>query len=235
MYRSLDPVRVIRLCILIIVIIFATTIITSPVEAIYQVERPITNGQVNQSYQYAEEFDSSVHKVVDFPANFGTNVYSIADGVVVDVIEHYADGSSADNGFGNLVMIRHTTGHYVRQSNGVSEGQNGYVYSIYGHLRKNSVIVNQNSTVSAGQKIAEVDDTGNSTGDHLHLQIVLDTSINHSQGDDYAWTENHSRNPEPWLSPYNGNTARAIGKITDVNGNPMSNVIICGECPIKMG
>ena len=57
--------------------------------------------------------------------------------------------------YGNLVIISHGNG----------------VQSYYAHCNKLLVSVGQ--TVSAGQVIAQVGSTGNSTGPHLHLEIRI--------------------------------------------------------------
>jgi len=203
------------------------TVTIAIVHAAYSVQRPITDGKIYQWYLYGEDG----HKGVDFPAIEGTDVCAVADGVVMDFKESVNNGTGIY--FGNFVLIRHTARHYVRHNNGQMVGQMGYVYSIYAHLSKNSVPdhINVGDTVTAGEKIAEVDDTGDSTGNHLHLQIMLDPSPDHNDGEDYAWTETTSRNPETWLTPFSNDTiqtASAIGKVTDVNGNPVTNLRIYG-------
>ncbi|MCZ7569441.1 MAG: M23 family metallopeptidase [Ardenticatenaceae bacterium] len=215
-------------------------IVASMVYAAYHIGRPITTtgGVVNQSYLWGESSGGSTHKGVDFSYGLGTSVYAVADGVVKDVVEFYEDGSTADGGSGNLVLIKHNTRHYVRQNNGQTVSQMGYVYSIYGHLRKNSVIPSEGDAVTAGQRIAEVDDTDNSSGNHVHLQVVLDQSPDHNNGADYSWTEIASRNPELWLQPfsYGTQTTTAIGKLTDTAGNPVGGKLIVGiEKPAAAG
>jgi len=74
------------------------TVSVAIVRAAYSVQRPITNGKIYQWYLYGEDG----HKGVDFPANEGTDVQAVADGVVMDVVEHWPNGNPADNGFGNL-------------------------------------------------------------------------------------------------------------------------------------
>ena len=52
---------------------------------------------------------------------------------------------------------------YLRHSNGY--------YSVYMHLKKNSIIVQKNQLVRKGEKIGFMGETGNATGVHLHLAI----------------------------------------------------------------
>lgn len=62
---------------------------------------------------------------------------------------------------GNFVVIRH----------------DDWLYSIYGHLKQNSVTVKMGQNVRQGEKIAEVGNTGNSTQSHLHFQFAYTPSI----------------------------------------------------------
>lgn len=45
-------------------------------------------------------------------------------------------------------------------------------YSLYAHLRPNSICVKKNQIVDQGQKVAEVGNSGNSTVPHLHFQLM---------------------------------------------------------------
>lgn len=202
--------------------------------AAYSVRRPISasGGIINQLYLYGEVLGTSSHRGNDFLHGTGTNVYAISDGTVVAVRENVANDTFRRD-FGNYVMVRHIQRHYDRTA-----GQMAYVYSIYAHLSQWSVIPNVGDPVSAGNMIAEVDNTGNSTGSHLHLQINLSTDLNRSDPEDWEWSENTSRNPELWLETFNANglnTASAIGKLTDVNGNPVGGKLIWGmEKPLAV-
>jgi murein DD-endopeptidase MepM/ murein hydrolase activator NlpD len=205
---------------------------TSYVSSWYTTLRPISTngGRVNQLYLYGEETeidDEPVsHKGVDFSADFGTDVYAIAHGSVVDMRESVPDDNHNHTpidtwAWGNYVVIRHSD-----QTFNFKTGNTAYVYSIYAHLRRDSVTVAIGQLVSEGFNIAEVDNTGNSTGSHLHLQIVINDLSDRTIST--LSTETNSRNPEVWIEPYQGNTSRAIGKVTDSNGQPLTNKIICG-------
>ncbi len=194
--------------------------------AAYQTTRPIvegTWGYINQGYLYGEGPD--VHKGVDFPAALDTDVIAVADGVVREVNEEGADGCRQGQmncgAFGNFILVRHTRQHYDR-----TVGQMAYVYSLYAHLSWHGAFVNPEDNVVAGQVIGDVDNTGNSTNNHVHLQIMIDTDPNRTV--DFGWTEVESRNPELWLRPYSGNTGTAVGKVTNTNGDPVGDRLVCG-------
>lgn len=201
--------------------------IVSVAYAAYRVRRPITSdgGIINQFYLYGEQVGNNQHRGIDFPYSTGTAVYAVADGAVVGLRESITNGTFAQN-FGNFVMIRHTQRQFDR-----SAGQSAYVYSIYAHLSQSSVIPNVGDPISAGVKIAEVDNTGNSSGPHLHLQFNLSIDPNRIDPEDWGWSDETSRNPELWLAPFNHlgtATASAVGKVSDAAGNPVGGLRIQG-------
>ena len=90
--------------------------------------------------------DGSMHRGVDIANKIGTPIVSIADGVVID------SGPAA--GFGLWVRIRHDDG----------------TITVYGHNDRNTVTVGQQ--VSAGEQIAAVGNRGESTGPHVHVEVL---------------------------------------------------------------
>lgn len=61
---------------------------------------------------------------------------------------------------GNYLAIYHSTGHFT----------------YYGHLKKNSINVAVGDSVSAGDLIALVGSSGNSTDPHLHFEVYYDST-----------------------------------------------------------
>lgn len=92
---------------------------------------------------------SSTHKGIDIGAPLNTPIVSIADGKVIS--------SGSAKGYGHWIRIDHGSGYI----------------SIYGHMYANQLKVNVGDIVSAGQVIAGVGSDGESTGNHLHLQLEL--------------------------------------------------------------
>ncbi|HLH06159.1 MAG TPA: M23 family metallopeptidase [Terriglobales bacterium] len=92
---------------------------------------------------------------VDFAMPTGTPVVASRSGQVVNLEMSFLEG---DNIFGheNLIWIQHTDETVAR----------------YYHLAHNSARVANGDTVSQGQVIALSDNTGNSTGPHLHFDVV---------------------------------------------------------------
>ncbi|MFD6159332.1 peptidoglycan DD-metalloendopeptidase family protein [Nocardia sp. NPDC060256] len=92
------------------------------------------------------------HLGVDLAAADGTTIYSVSDGRVV--------AAGPASGFGNWVVVD-------------SVDTNGRAYSaVYGHMWDTGVHVRVGDTVTAGQPIAQVGSAGESSGPHLHFEIV---------------------------------------------------------------
>lgn len=87
----------------------------------------------------------SFHEGVDFSAEIGTPIKAAAGGVVIYSERHPE--------YGNMVEIDH----------------GGDLVSRYAHASK--LLVNPGDVVLQGQKIAEVGNTGRSSGPHLHFEI----------------------------------------------------------------
>jgi murein DD-endopeptidase MepM/ murein hydrolase activator NlpD len=87
----------------------------------------------------------TLHGGLDFAAPIGTPERAAADGVVVR--------AGAASGFGLAVYVQH---------------QNGDV-TVYGHMEE--ILVEEGQTVRAGDTIALLGNTGQSTGPHLHFEV----------------------------------------------------------------
>lgn len=88
------------------------------------------------------------HYGVDIAADIGTPIKAFADGEV-----DYVGKSTI---YGNYLQLRHADG----------------VTTFYAHCKK--LCIKDGQKVKKGDKIAEVGDTGNATGPHLHFEIRLD-------------------------------------------------------------
>jgi murein DD-endopeptidase MepM/ murein hydrolase activator NlpD len=94
------------------------------------------------------------HYGVDIGNKRGTTVVAAASGVVTKVVSGCAEGKTSCGGrYGNYVVVDHP--------NGTS--------TMYAHL--NSVSVSVGASVSQGQKIGTLGNTGRSTGPHLHFEV----------------------------------------------------------------
>jgi murein DD-endopeptidase MepM/ murein hydrolase activator NlpD len=88
-----------------------------------------------------------LHGGIDIANSIGTPILAASDGVVIDA------GPTA--GYGIWVKLRHSDG----------------TVTLYGHL--SAVLVNIGERVYAGDQIAKMGNTGNSTGPHLHFEVLL--------------------------------------------------------------
>jgi murein DD-endopeptidase MepM/ murein hydrolase activator NlpD len=91
----------------------------------------------------------ALHAGLDYPIETGTPIMAAAGGMVVNTTPHAA--------FGNLVEIDHGNGLMTR----------------YAHASK--VLVKTGDLVKRGQQIAQVGNTGRSTGPHLHFEVLVDS------------------------------------------------------------
>ena len=103
-------------------------------------------GNITSRYGVVESsIRDHAHGGLDIAAPYGTNIKAAADGTV-----SYSGWMS---GYGYLIIIDHTNG----------------VQSYYGHCSK--LYASVGDKVTAGDVIAAVGSTGNSTGNHLHFEI----------------------------------------------------------------
>ena len=103
------------------------------------------SGTITSRYGVSSRIRKSTHTGLDIAANSGTPIKVVADGTVTF--------ASRNGAYGNLVKVDHGNG----------------VETWYAHTSKMYVTVGQ--SVKAGDVIAAVGSTGNSTGPHLHLEI----------------------------------------------------------------
>lgn len=92
---------------------------------------------------------SKMHKGVDFAAPTGTPIYAAGDGTVAFV--------GRKGGYGNYLQIKH----------------NAQYASAYAHLSRFATGIAPGKKVKQGQIVAYVGTTGQSTGPHLHYEILM--------------------------------------------------------------
>jgi murein DD-endopeptidase MepM/ murein hydrolase activator NlpD len=88
-----------------------------------------------------------LHAGIDLANSIGTPIRAVSDGVVIDA------GPTA--GYGMWVKLRHADG----------------TVTLYGHV--NTTMVSVGERVMAGDQIATMGNRGNSTGPHLHFEVLL--------------------------------------------------------------
>ncbi|GGL21962.1 M23 family metallopeptidase [Nocardia jinanensis] len=101
------------------------------------------------------------HRGIDIAGPIGTPIYTVANGTVID--------AGPASGFGLWVRIRHDDG----------------AISVYGHMYDFFVSVGER--VPAGMQIARMGNRGDSTGPHLHFEII----VNGQHVDPQRWLALH--------------------------------------------
>ncbi|WP_440896323.1 murein hydrolase activator EnvC family protein [Amphibacillus sp. Q70] len=97
------------------------------------------------------------HNGIDIAEAGNQEIYAAEAGVVQGT---YTEGGPSMRGYGDAIMIT----HYIN-------GQQ--ITTFYAHLRSGSISVSPGDTVSRGQKIAMMGNTGGSTGQHLHFEVHI--------------------------------------------------------------
>ena len=93
------------------------------------------------------------HSGVDLPGRIGDPIYATGDGVV-----EYIEINRSRYGYGSQVLINHGFGYKTR----------------YAHLNK--IHVKKGDTISRGQLIADLGNTGISQAPHLHYEVIYKRS-----------------------------------------------------------
>lgn len=115
-------------------------------------------GWTGTSWVYGHAYDA--HTGTDYDGATGDPVYNILWGTVTNVVNE--SGNTYPNG-------PQTLGTYVRINHG---NVGGYTYqSAYGHLEYQSPLVSVDDYLGTRQQIADMDNTGYSSGAHLHLTL----------------------------------------------------------------
>ncbi|MCI2420418.1 M23 family metallopeptidase [Saccharopolyspora sp. K220] len=88
------------------------------------------------------------HRGVDIANDIGTPIYSVAAGKVIE--------AGPASGFGQWIRVQHNDG----------------TITVYGHI--NTIEVSVGQRVGAGDQIATMGNRGQSTGPHLHFEVIED-------------------------------------------------------------
>ena len=111
--------------------------------------RPVKRGWVSSYFGYrTDPFNGRIahHDGIDIAGKEGTEVISVAAGVVTWAGKRY--------GYGSLVEVNHGNGYVTR----------------YAHNK--DITVKVGDTVRKGQALATMGSTGRSTGPHVHFEVI---------------------------------------------------------------
>lgn len=115
-------------------------------------------GRPLATYKYVScYFGGNGHRGTDYAAPGGTEIYAVSGGVVTAAAYHYS------------------WGYYVQVYHGKDDNGNSYS-TLYAHMNS-APIVSIGQSVSKGQTLGYVGSTGNSTGNHLHLEMKVNNVL----------------------------------------------------------
>lgn len=103
-----------------------------------------------------KKYEKGFHNGIDLTT--GTIVIAPEDGEVTEVYNGVS-GYSEKQSRGNYIVLKHKKD----------------IYTVYYHLKKNSIRVSKGDRVERGALLAEVGATGHATGLHLHYGIKVNT------------------------------------------------------------
>ncbi len=121
------------------------------IQLLYPVSGPITQ-KFGEHPDWYKKWGFPGHNGIDFGVANGTPVKAAADGVVNKI-------SFENGGYGNYVKLEHRDGDTI-------------YHTYYAHLMKATVSPGQE--IKAGDVIAYSDNTGASTGPHLHFGLRIE-------------------------------------------------------------
>ncbi|MFZ4208240.1 M23 family metallopeptidase [Streptomyces griseoincarnatus] len=128
----------------------------------------------------------------DFPAH-GAPLHAVADATVVRATDtardHLSRGSLPALAYLMLLEanVRDLLGAGRILGNHVVLDLGGGAHALYAHLRRGSLTVREGDRVHAGQVLAQVGNSGNSTEPHLHFQLMDGPDPDTARGIPFTW------------------------------------------------
>jgi murein DD-endopeptidase MepM/ murein hydrolase activator NlpD len=114
---------------------------------------PVDGARISSGYgmrKHPIKGYNKMHRGVDFAAPSGTPIYAAGKGVI--------DRIGRNGGYGKYIRIRH----------------NSTYKTAYAHMKSYAKGMKRGARVTQGQVIGYVGSTGNSTGPHLHYEVLVD-------------------------------------------------------------
>ncbi len=129
---------------------------------------PVNGGHLTQCYGRTpfaiKNYGSQYHNGIDIGAPVGTEVFSAADGIVINTGNQDKYRGCYRAGYGKFIEIKHTNG----------------LTTLYGHLSE--VIATVGQEVAKGEVIGYVGRTGWATGPHLHFTVFASQTLTPARG-----------------------------------------------------
>ena len=139
-------------------------VVTQLAQKAKALDSPVGNAPVSSAFRANRTCNpcSADHPGTDYAVPVGTDVVVTADGKVVRA---YTSST-----YGKTVIVDH----------GAAASGKGNVYTLYAHA--DALSVSQNQKVTMGQSILTSGNAGNSTGPHLHYEVIQTTSTPFQKG-----------------------------------------------------
>jgi murein DD-endopeptidase len=113
--------------------------------------------------------------------DYGAEIHSVADGIVTEVKDGIPQNVPGVNSRAVPITLETIGGNHVIVK--IGEG----LYAFYAHAQPGSIRVKVGDTVTVGQVLALVGNSGNSTEPHLHFDICNGSSMLACEGLPYAF------------------------------------------------
>ena len=120
--------------------------------------------EINRSYSFQKPLD--IEGTVTSPFGSRESVYQNVTGYHTGIDIGADKGTSIKAAHEGYVILTSSKGDYGKHI----KIENGYLQTLYAHCSK--ILVKEGEYVNVGQEIAKDGSTGNSTGPHLHFEIL---------------------------------------------------------------
>ena len=133
-----------------------------------------TSRYISSNFGYRPNYSKTKpHSGIDIYCEIGTQIRAAKSGDVYTVVNKYSNDDHPTSGtasYGNYLMIHHDDG----------------TYAIYAHLSPNGIT--SSNRVAQGDPIALSGSSGNTTGPHLHFQVIKSASVSYSTPSNFVNT-----------------------------------------------
>lgn len=149
------------------------------------------NGQFHFAQRYAIDFMrlNEAGQIIDGDAAdvtanvaYGADILAVADGTVVAVLDELLDQPPGKLPDPTTITMDTVDGNHIVLDLGAGR------YGFFAHLQRGSVLVKPGDTVAAGQVMAKLGNSGNSSGPHLHFHVMDGPSVLGSEGLPFVFT-----------------------------------------------
>lgn len=118
----------------------------------------------------------------DVSANvaYGADILAVADSTVVEVLDELPDQPPGTLPDPASITMDTVDGNHIVLDLG------GGLYGFYAHLQRGSVLVKPGQKVTAGEVMAKLGNSGNTSAPHLHFHVMDGPSVLGSEGQPYV-------------------------------------------------